>query len=232
MKPSGKRTAVLLDQYPLWLEAVEPVLTKIGIGVIGKATTAERALALIDQGRPDVLVVEPRLPSGSPNGPGLIREARRRLPTLKVIVLGSSAAQDDIDGAFAAGAVAYVFKTAHPDDIASAIRQAFGHSVFYANGRQRPGSQNGPASQNGQVADPTPDEPPSGLTRRELEILQLAAEGLSNSQLASRLWVTEQTIKFHLSNVYRKLGVSNRTEASRWAQVNDVLPASPPRPTA
>ena len=63
------------------------------------------------------------------------------------------------------------------------------------------------------------------LTRRELEILRLVAEGHSNAALAKMLWVTEQTVKFHLSNIYRKLDVSNRTEASRWAQLNDLLPA-------
>jgi DNA-binding CsgD family transcriptional regulator len=61
------------------------------------------------------------------------------------------------------------------------------------------------------------------LTRRELEILTLVAEGRSNSQVAQVLWVTEQTVKFHLSNIYRKLDVSNRTEASRWAMVNGLL---------
>jgi DNA-binding NarL/FixJ family response regulator len=225
MKPSG-RTAVLLDQYPLWLEAVEPVLTKLGIGVAGKATTPQRALALIEQARPDVLIVEPSLPGGLSGGLEFIREAQRRQPGLKVIVLGSSSARKDIDASFAAGVVAYVCKTAHPDDIASAIRQAFGHSVFYANGHEPSESESGPVPV-------TPDgEPPSDLTRRELEILRLAAEGHSNSQLASMLWVTEQTVKFHLSNIYRKLGVANRTEASRWAQVHDILPAVPRRPAA
>jgi DNA-binding CsgD family transcriptional regulator len=61
------------------------------------------------------------------------------------------------------------------------------------------------------------------LTKRELEILRLVSEGHSNSQLAKMLWVTEQTVKFHLSNIYRKLDVANRTEASRWAQVHGVI---------
>jgi DNA-binding CsgD family transcriptional regulator len=65
------------------------------------------------------------------------------------------------------------------------------------------------------------------LTRRELEILRLVADGHSNAQLARMLWVTEQTVKFHLSNIYRKLDVANRTEASRWAQLNGVLDARP-----
>ena len=65
-----------------------------------------------------------------------------------------------------------------------------------------------------------------GLTKRELEILRLVASGSSNSQMAKLLWVTEQTVKFHLSNIYRKLDVANRTQASRWAQVNGLLSSS------
>jgi DNA-binding CsgD family transcriptional regulator len=64
------------------------------------------------------------------------------------------------------------------------------------------------------------------LTNRELEILRLVAEGHSNAQLARMLWVTEQTVKFHLSNVYRKLNVANRTEAARWAQLHGLLSAT------
>ena len=62
-----------------------------------------------------------------------------------------------------------------------------------------------------------------GLTKREVEILRLASEGLSNDQIAKRIWVTVQTVKFHLSNIYAKLGVSNRTAASRVAQRNGLL---------
>jgi DNA-binding NarL/FixJ family response regulator len=61
------------------------------------------------------------------------------------------------------------------------------------------------------------------LTSRELEILRLTAQGLTNGRIARELWVTEQTVKFHLSNTYRKLGVTNRTEASRYAHLNDLV---------
>ncbi|MGH3084703.1 MAG: LuxR C-terminal-related transcriptional regulator, partial [Gaiellaceae bacterium] len=106
-------------------------------------------------------------------------------------------------------------KTAHPDDVASAVRQAFDHSVFI------PGAA---AASAPTAADaPVRVERPGGLTPRELEILKLVAEGHSNAQLARMLWVTEQTVKFHLSNIYRKLDVANRTEASRWAQRNGLL---------
>ena len=82
------------------------------------------------------------------------------------------------------------------------------------------------------AAAPAPNsDAGADLTRRELEILQLVAEGFSNSQLAKMLWVTEQTVKFHLSNIYRKLDVANRTEASRWAQLNGLLSAESRRAT-
>ena len=119
-----------------------------------------------------------------------------------------------VDAALAAGASAYIVKTAHPDDVASAVRQAFDHSVYL------PGMSESTRVQAPQLRA---RELPGGLTRRELEILKLVAEGHSNAALARMLWVTEQTVKFHLSNVYRKLEVTNRTEASRWAQVNGLL---------
>jgi DNA-binding CsgD family transcriptional regulator len=76
---------------------------------------------------------------------------------------------------------------------------------------------------DGEPVATEPDPALDVLTTREREILRLVAEGHSNNQLARMLWVTEQTVKFHLSNVYRKLDVSNRTEASRWAQVHGLL---------
>jgi DNA-binding CsgD family transcriptional regulator len=79
-----------------------------------------------------------------------------------------------------------------------------------------------PARANGLGPEP-PGAAAAHLTKREVEILRLAAEGRSNSEIAQALWVTEQTVKFHLSNIYRKLGVSNRTGASRWAQQNGVV---------
>nr|MDQ4030143.1 response regulator transcription factor [Actinomycetota bacterium] len=136
------------------------------------------------------------------------------------IVLSLYDDTDHIDAALAAGAVAYVIKTAQPEDLRSAIRQAFAHSV-YLPGRPPAGAAPAPARL---VPEDMPD-----LTRRELEILRLVAEGHSNTELAKMLWVTEQTVKFHLSNVYRKLGVGNRTEASRWAQLHGLLASSPPR---
>ena len=210
------RRAVLLDAHPLWLDAVEPVVSRIGVEVVGRTTSARAGLELIEQQEPDILVTELKSVEGDMDAVTLMRRAVERVPGLRLIVLSMYDDPQSIDAALAAGAIAYVIKTAHPDDIASAIRQAFDHSLYLANG-MRPTPP----------AEPTPrDDRVLELTRRELEILQLMAEGHSNAELARRFWVTEQTIKFHLSNIYRKLDVANRTEASRWAHRQGLVPAS------
>ena len=211
-RPVEVRTAALLDAHPLWLEGVAQLLERKGFTVVGKARTPEEALAVVESHRPDVLISEAALTAGT-DGLDTIAHARRLHPDLKAVVLSAHADPSFVDAAFVAGAVAYVVKTAHPEDIAAAIRQAFDHSIFIS----RPARVDSPPAEQAKHL--------SLLTNRELEILQLVAEGYSNAQLARRLWVTEQTVKFHLSNIYRKLGVSNRTEASRWAQVNGLLPA-------
>ena len=94
------------------------------------------------------------------------------------------------------------------------------------SGKPSSGLSTSRAKRRSGLARPTPaqTEPAAHeLTRRELEILRLVADGSSNGQLAKKLWVTEQTVKFHLSNIYRKLEVANRTEASRWAHLNGLL---------
>jgi DNA-binding NarL/FixJ family response regulator len=173
------------------------------------------ALSMVEEHRPRLFIAERVDRSGDLEGFALIERARAAVPSIKALVLSSHHDEPTINDALVAGASAYVVKTAHPDDIASAVRQAFDHSVYLGGQRPKPS----PAPDF--VADPS--DPLRGLTRREIEILRLVAEGHSNAQLARTLWVTEQTVKFHLSNIYRKLDVTNRTEASRWAQVSGLL---------
>jgi DNA-binding NarL/FixJ family response regulator len=216
------RTAVLVDPHPLWLEALEPVVADLGFGVAGKVTSGREGVALVQEHRPDVLITEIMTADGDLEGIEIVRRSIEAVPTLRAIVLSLYSDTKHIDAALGVGAVAYVIKTAHPEDLRSAIRQAFAHSVYLPSNRP----QAAPV-ERGTAKEDLPD-----LTRRELEILQLVAEGYSNTQLAKMLWVTEQTVKFHLSNVYRKLDVANRTEASRWAQLHGLLGTTPTRVTS
>ena len=207
-----ERTAVILDRHPLWVEGLQRLLTQVGIRVAGATASPAEALDLIAEWRPALFIAEWDALEGSSHGPELLRNAAANAPGLRSVVL---ATQDDpvcIDKSFAAGATMYCIKTAASEDLASAIRQAFETSIYHAGVERR--------QSRALIAT---DGPASGLTKREIEILRLVAEGYSNSQLAKMLWVTEQTVKFHLSNIYRKLDVANRTEASRWAQLHGLL---------
>jgi two-component system response regulator DevR len=214
------RTAVIVDEHPLWLDAVEQVLERVAVEVVGKAVDLETGTTLIEEHRPELVVAEISTSANDSAGLTWLSETAQRYPDIKMIVLSTSHDPAVISAALAAGAVVYVVKKAHPDDLAVAIRQAYDHSIYL------PGYPNDGEQVRAKERFEHPD-----LTRRELEILRLVAEGLSNAELAKMLWVTEQTVKFHLSNIYRKLNVSNRTEASRWAQLNDLLPAEPLRST-
>jgi DNA-binding NarL/FixJ family response regulator len=211
-----RRTAVVHDPHPLWIDAVELVLESIDVAVVGRAAETEQALSLVQEHRPDLLLCELRDSGAGMSGVKLIQAARQHHPALRVVVLAASQDPADIDTAFEMGALAYVLKTAHPTDVAATIRQTFDHSVFLATTHSNgmaPASNHAPEAEHDGV----------GLTRREREILALVSEGHSNRELAQMIWVTEQTVKFHLSNIYRKLDVSNRTEASRWAHKHALV---------
>jgi DNA-binding NarL/FixJ family response regulator len=217
MGKNGERTAIVLDEQPLWLDAMEHLLNRAGMRVVAKTTDASEALDLVVAHEPDILLADYGVRSGELDVVECLRRAHEVHPQLKSVVLSASNEPRQIEAAFAAGASAFCVKTAAQGDLMAAIRQTFELSIYLAR----------PAP----VAPAEPAEPAlpldaPRLTRRELEILRLAADGHSNAQLARMLWVTEQTVKFHLSNIYRKLEVSNRTEASRWAQRHGLLESS------
>jgi DNA-binding NarL/FixJ family response regulator len=212
------RSAVILGNHPLWMEGLERLLGSLGISGVATARTSAEAVALVGERRPDLFVAD--LDGIEPlDGSELLQRVRAQHPAIRIVVIANAADEHAIEFAFAAGAAAYCTKAAEPDDLSVAIRQSFEHSIYLA------------ASRGGEAPRPAveqlPEAPQHDLTRRELEILRLVAEGQSNAQVAGLLWVTEQTVKFHLANIYRKLAVANRTEASRWAQLHGLLPLQP-----
>jgi DNA-binding NarL/FixJ family response regulator len=197
-------TAVVFDPYPLVLEVLTRFLGALHIDVRRSTTNAEQAVELIRDHSPDIFIASVGDGAGNGDATELVRQATATSTELRVIVLGEG--NGDIGEVFAAGASAYVTNGASPDDLAVAIRQTYEPSIHLAT-----------AGRSSGVDAPTAAEE-VGLTDREVEVLALVAEGYSNAEIAGRLWVTPQTVKFHLSNIYRKLGVSNRTQASLWAQ--------------
>jgi DNA-binding NarL/FixJ family response regulator len=119
------------------------------------------------------------------------------------VMLSASTSQELIETALRRGASAYIAKSVDPNDLPSLLRQVIEGTVFST-------------AVLAEAAEPSGAKA-AGLTDREVSILMALARGLSNDEIAKELWVTQQTVKFHLTNIYRKLGVKNRTEATRFA---------------
>ena len=202
----GEESVLLVGAHPVLLEAVEKLLRERGFTVAGKATSAGDALRRLRERPADVVVLDLQMPGSE--AMTCLREIRARHGRTAIVALSQEGGGDAVARALAEGAVACVLKSGVPEDLVTAVRQARRRSIYF------PG--------RGEPAAAVPAEA-SELTARELEILRLVADGASNTDVARKLWVTKQTVKFHLSNVYRKLGVANRTEASRYAQLHGLL---------
>ncbi len=181
------------------VDVIARLLADEGIEIVGTALAAEETVALAEGARPDLAVVGLTLDRAE--NVELLSRLRATNPRLKIVALLGS--EDEIRFALAGGADACLSESAEPDDIRVAVRQVVHQSIYLAPGGPEAGKQE------------TGGE--SALTSRQREILGLIARGASNAEIAAMLWVTERTVKFHVSNVYRKLGVDNRTEATRRA---------------
>jgi DNA-binding NarL/FixJ family response regulator len=205
------RRLVIVAEDSLIVEAITIALRKSGEFLplahvnAGAATTAK-----ILEGGPDVVLIDQADPAE--RTVALIQQVKQEREQIVIIVLTLSPGPPELDAIFAAGATAAISKAANPVALATLIRETIDGRVLHVH---KPAARlDGSTPADG--ADPL-------LSSRELEVLKLVAGGATNGEIARRLWVTEQTVKFHLSNVYRKIGVANRTEASRYAHVNGLL---------
>jgi DNA-binding NarL/FixJ family response regulator len=191
---SDVRTVVVLDDQPLWLAALTAELERAGLDVLAATLEPREGLELVRRLEPDAFVLALEMPYAELDGPEFIRRARAASPATKIVSL--SVHHDGLSerAARAAGAHAFAPKTATGEEIAAAVT----------------------APQTAKSTQPENGGGGPDLTPRELEILELVARGYTNAVIAKRLWVTEWTVKFHLANTYRKLGVSNRTQAARY----------------
>jgi DNA-binding NarL/FixJ family response regulator len=193
---------LIADDHRLLVEGTKQALERAGgFEVVGEASNGAQVLPLVRRLRPDLVLLDMRMPQM--DGLTCLTKIRKDFPNVKVAMLSVSQDPELIQAALKRGASAYIVKTVDPDDLAAALRQAMNGTVFTTVGvSEDPGER---AAKD------------AGLTERELVIVRAVARGLSNEAIAKELWVAEQTVKFHLTNIYRKLGVSNRTEAARYA---------------
>jgi len=193
---------VIADDHRLILDGIRRALEADGgFDIVGETQSGTQVLPLVARTQPDLVVLDLRMPNM--DGLACLDEIRRRYPEIKVVMLSASTSQDLIETALRRGASAYILKTVDPTDLPSTLRQALSGNVFSTAGIGESDEPSGAKA--------------AGLTEREITILKLLAHGRSNEEIARELWVAQQTVKFHLTNIYRKLGVKNRTEATRYA---------------
>jgi DNA-binding NarL/FixJ family response regulator len=197
---------ILADDHRLTLDGVRNALNQeADIEVVGEAYSGEDVLPLVRATNPDVVLLDLRMPKV--DGLACLDMLRKNQPRVKVVMFSATTTPEEIASALRRGASAYILKTVNPLDLAAALRHAVDETVYSAPP---------------QVDVPKPEEE-SDLTDRERMILAAVMRGLPNKAISKELWVTEQTVKFHLSNIYRKLGVANRTAAVRFAQEHGLL---------
>ena len=184
----------------------EALSTEQDIEIVGEATSGAQVLPLVARTSPDLLLLDLRMPELS--GLEVLELMRQTHPDVRVAILSVHNDPAEIAGALERGACAYIIKSIDWADLGAAIRQAMSGTFICLGPTVRTAAVEAEANGNGNGA---------GLSGREVEILQGVARGLSNRAIASELWLSDQTVKFHLHNVYRKLGVNNRTEAARYA---------------
>src|SRR5690348_5209335 len=192
-----RRLKILIaDDHRLMLDAVRLVLDEDrDIALVGEASNGSQLVSLVSQTDPDVVLLDIQMPGM--DGLAFLASIRERFPRVKVIVLSGHDDPAVIRATLRHGASSFISKQILPRDLPAAVRQVYEGTIFTG------------ISEEHSAASLAKE---SGLTERELSILEAVGAGRSNKQIAHDTWLAEPTIKYHLTNIYRKLGVTSRTE--------------------
>ncbi|GAA1572992.1 response regulator transcription factor [Actinomadura kijaniata] len=204
-------TLLIVDDHPVVRDGLRGMFAATtGFTVLAEAADGREAVALADRLRPDVVLMDLRMPGGG--GVEAITELTRRGLPCKVLVLTTYDTDADTIPAIEAGATGYLLKDAPRDELFTAVRAAAeGRTVLSPAIASRLVSR---------VRDPRD----KSLTARELEVLRLVARGTSNPEIATELFISEATVKTHLTHIYAKLGAKDRAAAVATAYDRHLLP--------
>lgn len=210
---SGLRRMVIVADNSLIVEAIRIGFRNGGeFRLVGHADGRTTSAKTILAASPEVVLVDEM--DRSESVVELIREIKADSEHTSVIVLSAHLDRGWLERIFRAGATGALSKATHPAALTTLVRETVAGHIALNSGAARSADDR---------SDSSIDAAELPLTARELEILRLVASGSSNGGVARQLWVTEQTVKFHLRNIYRKLDVANRTEASHFAHINGLV---------
>jgi DNA-binding NarL/FixJ family response regulator len=212
----GSINVMLVDDHEVVLEGLIRILERQGgIKIVGVAHSAEEALEKIERFPPDVIIVDIQLPGM--NGIDLIKRIKVSYPQIEAITLTVYDDEQFARQAIRAGAIGYVIKDAAGDELVTAVMAAAkGESLISTSVARK------------LIADITEPGGPrkkkaEGLSQREADVIKLMARGYNNRQIAEVLFISEHTVKVHIRNIFRKIGVADRTNAVLWAIENGVV---------
>jgi DNA-binding NarL/FixJ family response regulator len=204
----GTIRVVLAEDHALMRDAIKLVLDGVeDLELVGEVANGNDLLPLMRQVDADFVLLDVQLPGA--DGLECLAALAKHYPQVKVAMLSAVDDQQVIESAFRRGASGYILKSVNPYDLPGAIRQIVEKTVFHP-----------PVA--GAAA---PATLPGGLSAKEVAVLAELSHGHTNKQIAAGLWLSEQTVKFHLRNIYRKLGIKSRTEALRYAYEHDLAAA-------
>ena len=203
---------MVVDDHPMWRDAVERDLQDHGFDVVGVAANGSEALARFPACRPHVVVLDLQIPA--PNGVEVTAEVLRQDPSARVLILSASGEQEDVLDAVKAGATGYLVKSASRTELLDAVRRVAQGDTVFTPGPGRAGAGGVPAAVRARRPS-DPDQPT--LTERETEVLRMVAKGMSYKQIAERLVLSHRTVQNHVQNTLRKLQMHNRVELTRYA---------------
>jgi DNA-binding NarL/FixJ family response regulator len=200
----------LVDDHAMFRAGVRAELGGY-VDVVGEASTVGQAVTAIGATVPDVVLLDVHMPDGG--GRAVLEAVRKAHPEVKFLALSVSDAAEDVIGLIRAGARGYVTKTIAPEDLVDAIRRVADGDAVFSPRLAGFVLDAFAARTDAPVADPELDQ----LTAREREVLRLLARGYAYKEIAKELYISIKTVETHVSNVLRKLQMSNRYELSRWA---------------
>ena len=211
-------TVLLADDHPIVRQGMRNLLeADADLSVVGEAEDGLQAVQLAEQLKPDVVIVDMMMPRL--NGLEAIRQITSRLPNTRCIVLSMQSADPYIVQALKAGAAGYILKDSAPNEVTNAIQQVLSGKRYLSPQLSEKLIDLFILKIENEVLDPY-----NSLTAREREVLQLAAEGLSNSNIAEQLSISTRTVEQHRQSMMNKMGFKNQTDLIRFALKRGILP--------